>query len=226
MVRDKVRIRFRKLGDLRLVSHHDLLRCFERMLRRAALPFHSTQGFNPKPRLVFAMPLSLGMIGHDELVELELDAELEPSDVHARLGRQAPPGLEILSVERISPRLTAHVQRALYRVAVPPARVADLPDRVAALLAAPECWFERQRPQPRRLDLRPYLADLRVRPDMLEVDLWVTPNGTARPEEVLEVLGLRDLLDAGAVIERVGLDLQEETLTPNPPATSGGSETA
>ena len=38
--RDKVRIRFRKSGDLRLLSHHDLMRTFERMLRRAALPFH------------------------------------------------------------------------------------------------------------------------------------------------------------------------------------------
>ena len=55
MVCAKVRIRFRKGGDLRLVSHHDLMRVFERMLRRADLPFHSTSGFNPKPRLVFAL---------------------------------------------------------------------------------------------------------------------------------------------------------------------------
>jgi len=51
---DKFRIRFRKVGDLRLLSHHDLMRTFERMLRRAGLPFRSTEGFHPKPRMVFA----------------------------------------------------------------------------------------------------------------------------------------------------------------------------
>src|SRR5713226_2035588 len=81
MVRDKVRIRFRKTGDLRFTSHHDLMRCFERMLRRAGLPFHSTEGFNPKPRLIFAMPLPLGVNGTQEVVELELDAELTPEEV-------------------------------------------------------------------------------------------------------------------------------------------------
>src|SRR5437867_5675841 len=88
----KFRIRFRKTGDLRLVSHHDLMRCFERMLRRADLPVHSTEGFNPKPRMVFALSLALGIIGCEEVVEIELDAELPPEETRDRLTRQAPPG--------------------------------------------------------------------------------------------------------------------------------------
>src|SRR5882724_11469743 len=101
MVRDKVRIRFRKGGELRLVSHHDLMRCFERMLRRAALPFHSTQGFNPRPRLVFALSLALGIVGADEVVELELGEELPLDEIRARLTAQAPEGLEFISIARI-----------------------------------------------------------------------------------------------------------------------------
>src|SRR5947199_2914778 len=107
MVREKLRIRFRKHSDLRLISHHDLLRCFERMLRRAALPFHSTEGFNPKPRLVFALSLPLGVIGCEEVLELELDEELPPEEVHARLAGQTPAGLDILTVRRVPPRTTA-----------------------------------------------------------------------------------------------------------------------
>src|SRR5207247_8049527 len=66
-----------------LVGHHDLMRCFERMLRRAQLPFHSTEGFNPKPRLVFALSLGLGIVGCDEIVELELDEELPPEQIQS-----------------------------------------------------------------------------------------------------------------------------------------------
>src|SRR5262245_46242391 len=114
MFRDKVRIRFRKDGGLRLVSHHDLMRCFERMLRRAALPFRSTSGFHPKPRLVFALSLPLGVVGRDGVVELELTMELPVEETRDRLARQAPPGLEILSARRIDPRVTAQVHSVTY----------------------------------------------------------------------------------------------------------------
>src|SRR5262249_42783480 len=140
--RAKFRVRFRKGGDLRLVSHHDLMKCFERMLRRAALPVHVTQGFHPKPRLVFALSLALGTVGREEVLELELDAPLSPEVIHDALARQAPPGLEILSVRHIDHKAGAQVRRACYRAPVPPERRAGLPDRIAALLAAPECWID------------------------------------------------------------------------------------
>ena len=96
-----MRFRFRKDGALRLLSHHDLMRCFERMLRRAALPVRQSQGFHPKPRLIFALSLPLGVIGCEEVAELELDEILPPEEVRERLVRQAPPGMEILSLRRI-----------------------------------------------------------------------------------------------------------------------------
>src|SRR5262249_1567443 len=101
---DKVRIRFRKGGDLRLVSHRDLMKCFERSLRRAALPIHVSQGFHPMPRMVFGMPLALGIIGMNEVLELELDQVIEPEEIQRRLTEQMPPGLEILSARRIAPK--------------------------------------------------------------------------------------------------------------------------
>jgi radical SAM-linked protein len=218
MVRHKVRIRFRKAGDLRLVSHHDLLRCFERMLRRAGLPFQTTQGFNPRPRLVFALSLPLGVAGHDEVADLEFREETDPEEVRRRLAAQAPPGLDILSVTRTDARAAPQVRSASYRVPLTAACHPDLPGRVAELLAARECWYERTRPHHRRLDLRPFLADLRLRPDALEMDLLVTPQGMARPEEILDVLGLGDLRTSGAVVERTRLELCDENSQPDPTA--------
>jgi radical SAM-linked protein len=224
MVRDKVRIRFRKGGDLRLVSHHDLMRCFERMLRRAALPFHSTSGFNPKPRLVFALSLALGIVGAEEVAELELDDEVPPDEVCRRLREQAPAGLDILRVERIGVRAHAQVRRACYRVAVPEARTAELAGRCAAVLAGSHSPVQRTRPEPRLVDVRPYIRGLNVGRDTLEMDLWVTPTGAARPDEVLGLLGLGDLVDAGAVIERTTLELHDEC--PAPAAGEPGSAPA
>src|SRR5262249_33276840 len=128
-VRAKVRIRFRKGGDLRLVSHHDLMTCFERMLRRAALPFRRTEGFNPRPRLAFALSLALGIVGAEEVVELELGAELPPEAIHARLARQAPPGLEIISVRAIDRKTRAQVRGVTYRVPLTPGPTSRIEDR-------------------------------------------------------------------------------------------------
>jgi radical SAM-linked protein len=215
MAFDKVRIRFRKGGDLRLVSHHDLMRCFERMLRRAALPFRSTSGFHPKPRLVFALSLPLGVVGCHEVAELELEQAIEPLEIHARLARQAPDGLEILEVRRVDPKAGAHVRRATYRIALPADRCAGLSERIGTLLAADHSWVERTRPRCRRYDLRPYLDQIRLEPDALEMGLLVTPTGGARAEEVLQLLGLDDLLSCGAVLERTGLELQDELSIPD-----------
>ncbi len=209
-VREKVRLRFRKGGDLRLLSHHDLLRCFERMLRRSGLPFRSTQGFNPHPRIVFPLSLSLGVVGHDEAVELEFDQPVSADEVRDRLAGQAPPGLEIRTARRIDFRVTGQARRAVYRLALPADAPPDLAARAAGLLAADECFVERARPQPRRLDVRPYLDDVCVTPDSVVLTVIVTPNGTARPDEVFGRLGLRDWLDAGAVVERTRLELHDE----------------
>ena len=207
----KYRLRFRKTGELRLVSHHDLLHCFERMLRRASLPIRHTQGFHPHPRMTFALSLALGVTGCAEVVELELTEPLSCDEVQERLRRQAPPGLEIVSVCAVDLRSRPQVRRAWYRVALPAERCLDLPERIEEVLAAAECWVERVRPQRRRLDLRPYISVLRLADTTLQMALWISSHGAARPEEILSLLGLGDLLEAGALcLERSDLELMDE----------------
>lgn len=220
MDRVKIRIRFRKAGDLRWTSHHDLLRCFERMLRRAQLPFRSTEGFNPRPRLTFAQPLPLGVIGCNELVDLELDQEMPAAQISTRLASQAPPGLTVLDVERIGPRAALQVCGAVYRLPVPDECTAAIRARAAALLGAQHCFVERQRPHPRTVDILPFLSQLSVVPGFVELHLAVTPHGGARPEEVLRLLDLGDILESGAVVERTNLVLAPEASTA---ATTGTS---
>src|SRR4051812_6059853 len=86
----KVRLRFAKRGDLRLISHHDLMRCLERMLRRAGVPIAHSQGFNPRPKAVFPLALALGIEGRREVVELELTEPIEPAELLGRLAACAP----------------------------------------------------------------------------------------------------------------------------------------
>jgi radical SAM-linked protein len=217
--RAKYRIRFRKAGELRLVSHHDLMHCFERMFRRAALPVARSRGFNPRPRLWFAQSLALGVVGLNEVLELELTEAIAPEDVERRLGDQCPPGLAILTVKSIDIRAAAHVRRARFRLPLA-APILDLSQRCGEFLSAEHHWIERTRPNRRRIDLRPFVAALEPGDSELGMTLWITPHGAARPEEVVEALGLHALIEAGAVLERVELELADE-ITDDVPMPAG-----
>jgi radical SAM-linked protein len=211
MAVSKFRIRFQKARDLRFLSHHDLMRTFERMLRRAALPFRSTEGFHPKPRMAFASALALGIVGLQEVVEIEFDGELAAEEVHDRLARQALPGLVILSVRPMDPKLKAQPCRATYRLPLDRDRRIEIVERLRQLVQEPQCWVQRLHPQPRRVDIRPYFVEFEVSRTALDIVFRVTPQGTARPEECIELLGLSGLLQDGAVLERTALEIQDET---------------
>ncbi|MBI3823584.1 MAG: DUF2344 domain-containing protein [Planctomycetes bacterium] len=207
--RFKYRVRFAKSGDLRLVSHHDLMHVCERLFRRADLTLPVTQGFNPRPRMWFALSLALGVAGLREVLEFELTESLSADEVQRRLRSQAPPGLAILSVVPIETRTSARIRQAWYRLPLEEP-IADLQSRCTTFLERDEYRIERHRPHPRRINIRPFVHELHAHPDRLDLALWITSNGAARPEEVINALGLNDLLERGAVIERTDLEVYDE----------------
>lgn len=240
----KARIRFRKLGDLRFFSHHDLARMFERMLRRAGLPFRLSEGFHPMPRMAFASALGLGIASWDEVVEIEFTEPIAPEEIHRRLAEQCRPGLEIVSVRLVDPKQTARPVRAIYRLAVPPELVESIEQRLKQLDQQSQWWIERvrileggaQRPDPamgdievplvapiqrreiRSLDIRPFVERIWLQDGYLCFSCAITPQGSARPEEVLRLLDLDHLVDEGIVIERTSLQLADEPVVEAQPA--------
>ena len=67
--------------------------------------------FNPQPRLVFALSLPLGVVGCEEVVELELDEVLPLEQLQERLVRQLPPGLDLLTFRRVGTSRRAFARR-------------------------------------------------------------------------------------------------------------------
>lgn len=95
------RLLFEKTGSAVFVSHLDLMRLFQRAFKRAGLPLTHTRGFNPRPSVSIALPLSVGVQSHCELLDFELEGEAIPCDqITERLNRVLIPGVRVLSCYR------------------------------------------------------------------------------------------------------------------------------
>ncbi|MBQ9839039.1 MAG: DUF2344 domain-containing protein [Oscillospiraceae bacterium] len=93
------RVLFEKTANAIWISHLDSMRLFQRMFKRAGLPLKHTQGFNPRPSVSIALPLSVGVESRCELLDFELDAEAIPcEEICRRLNAVSVAGLRVLQV--------------------------------------------------------------------------------------------------------------------------------
>ena len=90
---------FEKTGNAIYISHLDLMRVFQRAFKRAGLPLTHTKGFNPRPSVSIALPLSLGVSSRCELLDFDLEGEKIPNDqILERLNACLTEGVRVLEV--------------------------------------------------------------------------------------------------------------------------------
>ena len=93
------RLLFEKKGNAIWISHLDLMRVFQRAFKRAGLPLTHTQGFNPRPSVSIALPLSVGIESSCELLDFDLDGEPIPEEeIKRRLNEKLVEGVRVLDV--------------------------------------------------------------------------------------------------------------------------------
>jgi radical SAM-linked protein len=194
----RLRITFAKGEEIKYISHLDLMRLWERALRRARVPVAYSRGFNPRPKMAFAAALPVGFTSRGEVMDVLLEHRLSPSNFAKDLASQLPPGLELLSVEEVYPKLPSlqsQVRSAEYRVMVSwDGSQEEMEGKLHELLSAEQ--LPRQR-RGKEYDLRPLIEDLWVEGRgaegwVLGMRLRAGDEGTGRPDEVLEALGLTD----------------------------------
>ncbi len=96
-----IRALFEKTGNAIYISHLDLMRLFQRAFQRAGLPLTHTQGFNPRPSVSIALPLSLGVESRCELLDFDLAAgSFTDDEILARLNQTLAEGVRVLQVYR------------------------------------------------------------------------------------------------------------------------------
>ncbi len=207
MVRLRVRIRFSKQGDLRLIGHRDLMRCLERVFRRAGLALSFSEGFHPKPRMTFPLALAVGIEGVDEVMEVELAESYTAEELLRRVTPQSPPGLVFRAIEVLPDGVKkVQVQSVSYQAPIPSRSQTVLRQRIEHLLAASSWPIERAHGA-RPIDLRPLVLELALHDDVLVMRLRVDRCGSVGPRDVLAALGLADLEQQGVHLRRTAVEV-------------------
>ena len=97
---------FEKTGQAIWISHLDLMRLFQRAFKRVGLDLTHTQGYNPRPSVSIALPLSVGVASHCELLDFDLEGEpVSCEEIKERLNRALVAGVRVLEVYENTPKI-------------------------------------------------------------------------------------------------------------------------
>ncbi len=97
----RIRIKFSKMGSLRYIGHLDVMRFFQKVVRRAGLDVVYSEGFSPHMLMSFAQPLGVGVTSVGEYFDLDIHTSKTSKEMMKLLNEQMPEEAEILSVVKI-----------------------------------------------------------------------------------------------------------------------------
>lgn len=181
-----LRVRFAKTGMLRFISHLDLLRTMKSALIRARVPVWYTEGFNPHPKLVFALPLSLGAESVCELLDVRIARRVDPDGTLADLQNALPADLRPVEAYYPDHKFT-EICWASYTLALPDGVEPDL-----SRLDAPQLTvLKRTKSGEKESDIKPQIRRAALTFDgKLELTLRAAVNDFLNPELAARALGV------------------------------------
>lgn len=195
----RLRVKFSRGEELKYTSHLDLMRLWERALRRAKMPLAYSEGFSPHPRISIAAPLALGVTSEAELMDIFLERRILPTLFVKAVPPQLPPTVALLEVQAMAPAapsLQSQVRHAEYQVEVATdLKEAAILEALASFLSKDSLpWQHARDTGVRRYDLRPLVDDVwLIRSGggtcVLGLRVRLDSQGAGRPEQVAAALG-------------------------------------
>ncbi|HZJ76284.1 MAG TPA: TIGR03936 family radical SAM-associated protein [Oscillospiraceae bacterium] len=203
-----IRSRFYKKGDMVFISHLDLIRVFERAIRRANISVAYTQGFNPHPIMAFATALGVGVASEGEYIDIKLDDNMDSGLFMNELNNVLPEGLKIIKSRIITDKaksLMSIICSSTYLVKLETKKILsetdirqhikDLVDRemIIELKQKRQRRGRRRKPGFREINIRPFIKSIELllldgQKVLLKMHLAAGSRGNLKPEVVVDKL--------------------------------------
>ena len=225
------RMGFMKTGNLKYLSHLELIRALERAARRSRLPMEHSEGYHPHPKLSFGPALALGIASTSEYFDVGLGREMEPASIQNSLNQVLPESLRITAAGRLNEPvipLNALINRAAYRIELTmvPQSLPGVKADLAAIISKQELVVSRNTKTGQKMvNIRPLLHNLTMvetsedpgdRAHVLfvfDISGEIGNNGNLRPDEITGLIK-QPLTVSG--ITRIGLWREERGMIIKP----------
>lgn len=217
----KARIKFRKNGVMKFIGHLDIMRYFQKAIRRAEIPIAFTSGYSPHMIMSFANPLGVGLTSDGEYFDIELTEPIASREAVKRLNEQMVDGMEIVSFVQIpddkKSKGMSIVAGADYLSSVKNGSLPEnLAEKLEAFYAQNEiCVVKKTKKSEKEVDIRPMIYKLECRNGKIYMRVAAGSVQNLKPELVTE-----------AFVRYLGMDAEEVTFTHHRLETFAESEDA
>lgn len=190
----KVRVRFSKEGAMKFIGHLDIMRYFQKAIRRAGLDIAFSEGFNPHMIMSFAAPLGVGITSTGEYFDMELKTAPSSLELVRRLNAVMADGMQVLSCREVPEgkgnNAMSLVAAADYRIGFREGKEPPVgwQEKLSQFLAQPEILvMKKTKKGEKELDIRPLIYQMELLPDQT-VFLQLSAGSAAniKPELVFE----------------------------------------
>ena len=189
----KIRIKFAKTGVMKFVGHLDVMRYFQKAIRRAELPIAYSEGFSPHMLLSFASPLGVGISSTGEYFDMVLAEDMKTDEIVKRLKATMVEGMEVLSARHVpdgkASKAMSLVAGADYLVQFREGKMPeiDLETKVPVFFALPQIEIMRKTKRSEKLtDIRPWIYDMKAKKSGVWMQLSTGSVSNLKPELVME----------------------------------------
>lgn len=163
-------IKFSKGEGIKFISHLDLMRTIQRIIRRSGVPIEYSKGFNPHMALSLAQPLSVGVYSDGEYMDIVLTEEMKVADLLARLNEAAPPTIrffeatpiEIVENVKRVPQAMALLDAGRYIIKLKLVNEENVEEKMASLLNE-NAWetLKKSKKGEKMADIKPLVKELK-----------------------------------------------------------------
>lgn len=188
----KYRIKFSKYSSMIFIGHLDMMRYFQKAIRRAEIPIAYSAGFSPHQIMSFAAPLGVGLYSNGEYLDIELTEEMPTEEMKARLNNTMVEGVDVLSVKALpedAGNAMASVAAAGYTVRIRPGHEPSFifGDRFESFMSQEEIPFEKETKKSSKvLNLKEGIFDYRAGDETIYLLVDASSSGNLKPGMVME----------------------------------------
>ena len=190
----KIRIKFCKDGVMKFIGHLDVMRYFQKAIRRAELPIAYSEGFSPHMLLSFASPLGVGISSTGEYFDMVLAEDMKTDEIVKRLNATMVEGMEVLSARHVpdgkASKAMSLVAAADYLVEFRPGKApADgWQTRITEFLKQPEILVTKETKKgEKQVDIRPFIYKMNLQNDnRIFLSLASASANYTKPDAVID----------------------------------------